>query len=81
MRRTNLVLDEYKLEEARRLTGERTYSAAVNRALEELLRQSKARLILTLAGSGKWRGNLPEMRGDRRTRAGGRKKGRDRGPR
>ncbi len=35
MKRTNLVLDEHLLEEAVRLSGERTYSRAVERALEE----------------------------------------------
>ena len=34
MKRTNLVLDERLLEEAVKLSGERTYSAAVARALE-----------------------------------------------
>ncbi len=65
MKRTNLVLDERILEEARRLTGERTRSAVVNLALQDLVRRIKARRILELAGSGLWEGDLSDMRGDR----------------
>ena len=64
MKRTNLVLDELVLEEAVRLSGERTYSAVVNRALLDLVRRIKARSILDLAGSGLWEGDLSSMRGD-----------------
>ncbi len=65
MKRTNLVLDEERLEEALRLSGERTYSRAVDRALAEFVRRVRARRILDLGRSGLWEGNLPEMRGDR----------------
>jgi Arc/MetJ family transcription regulator len=64
MKRTNLVLDEHLLDEAVRLSGERTYSRTVERALEEMVRRAKARGILDLVGSGAWRGDLPAMRGD-----------------
>lgn len=64
MKRTNLVLDEETLEEALRLSGERTYSAAVDLALREFVRSARARRILELAGSGLWHGDLSEMRGD-----------------
>ena len=66
MKRTNLVLDEEVLEEATRFSGEKTYSAAVMRALEDFVRRAKARQILELRGSGLWEGDLPEMRGERR---------------
>jgi Arc/MetJ family transcription regulator len=66
MKRTNLVLDEQILEEATRLSGEKTYSAAVMRALEEFVRRAKAHQILDLRGSGLWEGDLREMRRDRR---------------
>ena len=66
MKRTNLVLDEQLLEEATRLSGEKTYSRTVERALEEFVRRIKARQILTLAGSGLWEGELGVMRNDRR---------------
>lgn len=64
MKRTNLVLNEQLLEEATRLSGERTYSRAVERALEDFVRRIRARRILELAGSGLWEGNLAEMRRD-----------------
>ena len=64
MKRTNLVLDERLLEEATRLSGERTYSRTVERALEELVRRVKARRILELAGSGLWEGDLSTVRED-----------------
>lgn len=65
MKRTNLVLDEQLLEEATRLSGEKTYSAAVTRALVDSVRRVKARQILDLRGSGLWEGDLEAMRGDR----------------
>jgi Arc/MetJ family transcription regulator len=66
MKRTNLVLDEELLEEAVRLSGEKTYSAAVMRALEDFVRRARARRILELRGSGLWGGELSEMRRDRK---------------
>jgi len=65
MKRTNLVLDDALLQEATRLTGEKTYSRTVGRALEEIVRRIKAEQILTLAGSGLWEGDLSEMRRDK----------------
>jgi hypothetical protein len=77
MKRTNLVLDERLLDEAVRLSGERTYSRTVERALEEFVRRVRAGRILTLAGSGLWEGDLGAMRGDRLPE----RRGRSRGPR
>jgi len=71
MKRTNLVLDEQLLEEALRLSGERTYSRAVMQALRDYVRRIKAGRILELAGSGAWEGNLAEMRRDRSRRRSG----------
>jgi Arc/MetJ family transcription regulator len=65
MKRTNLVLDEQLLEEATRLSGERTYSRAVERALTEFVRRARARRILELAGTGLWEGDLSVVREDR----------------
>ena len=64
MKRTNLVLEGKLLDEAVRLSGERTYSAAVNLALADFVRRIKARQILELAGLGLWKGDLGEMRRD-----------------
>ncbi len=63
------IRGEYLLEEATRLSDERTFSAAVNRALDHYVRQAKAGRILELAGRGLWEGNLSEMRGDRSARS------------
>jgi len=65
MKRTNLVLNEELLEEATRLSGEKTYSRVVQRALEDYVRRIKAHRILDLRGSGLWEGDLPAMRTDR----------------
>ena len=65
MKRTNLVLREDLLEEATRLSGEKTYSRAVERALAEFIRHAKARRLLELRGSGLWQGELAVMREDR----------------
>ena len=77
MKRTNLVLDENLLEEAVRISGERTYSRAVNRALKEFVRRIQAGQILDLAGSGLWEGDLSAMRRDQNPG----KRARGRGPR
>ncbi len=66
MKRTNLVLDERLLEEVTRASGERTYSRAVTRAIEDYLRRHRAGRILELAGSGLWEGDLAEMRDERK---------------
>ena len=65
MKRTNLVLREELLHEAVRLSGERTYSRTVERALQDFVSRMKARRILELAGSGAWSGDLAQMRDDR----------------
>ncbi len=65
MKRTNLVLDEHLLEEATRVSGERTYSRTVERALRDFVQRAKARRILELAGSGAWHGDLSVVREDR----------------
>lgn len=74
MKRTNLVLDAELLEEATRISAQRTYSKTVNLALAEFVRRAKAGKILQLAGSGLWEGDLPGMRRDapvkRRARGG-----------
>jgi Arc/MetJ family transcription regulator len=46
MKRMNVVVDEKLLEDARRLMGEKTYSAAINRALEEVVREKRFRDLL-----------------------------------
>ena len=41
MKRTNVMLDEELLERARRALGEKTYSGAITKALEKVVRQEK----------------------------------------
>ena len=64
MRRINIAIDEKLLVDARRLSGESTYSRTIERALHEMVQRWKARAIDRLAGSGLWSGNLPGMRAD-----------------
>jgi Arc/MetJ family transcription regulator len=64
MKRTNLVLDEKLLEEATRVLGLKTYSATVNRALEEAIRVQKVRGLSQFFGKIQWEGDLAEMRED-----------------
>ena len=64
MKRTNLVLNAQLLEETLRVSGERTYSRAVERAMEAFVRHARARRILDLAGSGAWGGDLSVVRED-----------------
>lgn len=73
MKRTNLVLNGEVLEEARRVSGAKTYSETVNKALAEMVRQHKVRGIVEFLGKGLWKGDLAEMRRDnprRRARPG-----------
>ena len=51
MKRTNLVLDKDKLERAKAMSGSRTYSETVNRALEEYLRRHTFATIDQFAAS------------------------------
>ena len=77
MKRTNLVLDAELLEEARRMSGARTYSEAVNKALSEWVRRYKMQDIVRFMGKGLWAGDLAEMRRDNpRRRASGKRAGR-----
>jgi Arc/MetJ family transcription regulator len=75
MKRTNLVLDAALLEETLRVSRERTYSRAVERAMAEFVRRARARRILDLAGSGAWEGDLAAVREDRPVDTPGRRRG------
>jgi Arc/MetJ family transcription regulator len=65
MKRTNLVLDDKLLEDATRVLGVKTYSAAVNLALAEVIRMRKIQSLPQYFGQGLWHGSLDEMREDR----------------
>jgi Arc/MetJ family transcription regulator len=66
MKRTNLVLNADLLDQAVRLFGVKTYSDAVNRALEESLRLMKIRGLADFMGKDVWEGDLKQMRKDAR---------------
>jgi Arc/MetJ family transcription regulator len=68
MKRTNLVLDEDLLKEATRVLGQKTYSATVNSALREIVRQKQVEELADFVGKLEWIGDLSEMRTDRTTR-------------
>ncbi|HEV2380276.1 MAG TPA: type II toxin-antitoxin system VapB family antitoxin [Terriglobia bacterium] len=64
MKRTNLVLDADLLDRATHILGVKTYSAAVNLALAEVLRLRRIQGLPQFFGQGRWQGNLGEMRED-----------------
>lgn len=68
MKRKNLVLDEQLLAQATEVLGAKTYSAAVNKALEEVIRVRKIQSLSQFFGSGIWEGDLSRMREDRPAR-------------
>lgn len=74
MKRTNLVLDEELLKTATRVLGAKTYSAAVNQALEDAIRTAKIRGLADLFGTGIWEGSLSAMREDHKPPSPGRRR-------
>jgi len=62
MKRTNIVLDEELVAEAKKATGIKTTRELVDTALRELVRQKDIRKILELRGEVEWEGDLSEMR-------------------
>ena len=68
MKRTNVVLDEELLEKARRVSGERTYTAAITKALQEFVKKhdfwESYRRFEEEAAKGDffWPGYLEELR-------------------
>ena len=65
MKRTNIVLDEKVVEEARRCTGISTQRELVDHALRELVRRHRIARIQELEGAVDWDGDLSEMRSGR----------------
>ncbi len=64
MKRMTLLLDQDRLDEAVRLCGERSYSAVVRRAVDEFVVTLRSRRVLSLRGTGLWKGDLSVMRED-----------------
>ncbi len=74
------MLDAPLLEAATRVLGAKTYSAAVNLALEEVIRIRKIQSLSQFFGLGLWQGDLSQMREDqsgRRPQRSSRRKKRD----
>ena len=69
MKRTNLVLDGELMEEAVKVLGVKTYSAAVNLALTEAVQAKKVQSLRGFFGQGLWQGDLSEMREDSKQKA------------
>jgi len=55
---TNLSLDPKLLEQALKVSGERTKKAAVTRALQEFIARRKQKGVLELMGSLEWDPNF-----------------------
>jgi Arc/MetJ family transcription regulator len=60
--RTNIVLDNALVEEARRLTGIKTKKELVDEALRTLIRLRRQQELRQLRGKVHWEGDLDEMR-------------------
>ena len=62
--RTNIVIDEKLIREAMQATGAKTKRAAVDIALQTLVRLKRQERLRELRGTG-WEGDLDAMRLDR----------------
>lgn len=60
--KTNIDLDDGLIDEAMRVTGERTKTAVVHRALRELVRIEALRRVREHRGQIHWDGDLDQMR-------------------
>jgi len=61
--RTNILIDDALMAEARRLTGMKTKRDTVELALKTLVRLKKQERIKDFRGKLKWEGDLDSMRG------------------
>ena len=61
--RTNIVIDDALMGEARRLTGMKTKRDTVELALKTLVRLKKQERIKDFRGKLEWEGDLDSMRG------------------
>ncbi len=68
MKRTNLIIDEALLAEAKQLLNAQTQSDTVNQALAHTIRVLNIRRLSDFFGSGVWDGNLSVMRDDKPVR-------------
>jgi Arc/MetJ family transcription regulator len=62
MGRTNVVLDDKLVEEAKKLAGEKTARGIIDLALREFIAGRKRKDILSWEGKLRWEGDLGRMR-------------------
>jgi Arc/MetJ family transcription regulator len=62
MKRTNVVLDEKIVAQAKKATGIKITRQLVDHALRELVRRRRQKEILRLRGSVQWEGDLTSWR-------------------
>ena len=60
--RTNINIDDALLEKAMKISKAKTKKEAVERGLEELIKQAAREDMLALQGKVDWEGDLEEMR-------------------
>jgi Arc/MetJ family transcription regulator len=60
--RTNIILNDELVADAMKVSGERTKTAAIHRALELLVRQARLRELRSARGTLRWDGDLNAMR-------------------
>jgi Arc/MetJ family transcription regulator len=63
--RTNIVLDEELIDQARKLTGIKTKRQVIQEALRLLIQLREQEQVRLLRGKLLWEGDLDEMRQDR----------------
>jgi Arc/MetJ family transcription regulator len=63
--RTNIILDDDIVEEAKKLTSFRTKREVVDFALRELVKQLRKKNLLAIRHKGMWQGNLSKWRSKR----------------
>jgi len=62
--RTNIIIDDELMDEAKKLSGLRTKRAVVENGLRLLIQLKKQERLKQLRGKLKWVGDLDEMRRD-----------------
>ena len=60
--KTNINIDDTLLEKAMRMSKAKTKKEAVERGLQELIKQAAREDMLALEGKVNWEGDLDEMR-------------------
>ena len=65
MRRTNVVIDENLIEEAKVLSGIKYTKDVIHEAVEQFVKNKRRRRILEIPKDFRWEGDLNEMRKSR----------------